>query len=395
MKLAFLVPDNRDEFRRYDDLDPYFGPAPTSLLSGLELMDDCEVHIVSAIQRPLRSPPQLARNIYYHSILVPKMGWLRGAYVGCITGIRRKLQELKPDLVHGQGTERYCALSAVYSGFPNLLTIHGNMRQIAKIAHARPFSFRWLAARLEAWALPRTDGVICLSTHTRAQIGSLAKTAWVLPNAVDASFFQVRRQPVHGKQILCLGHIWNVKNQVQLIRALEPLAGKVSFELVFLGRAEKGEPYADEFFRLVAERPWCVHKGFANKAEVQSALGSASLLVLPSLEENCPMAVLESMAAGLPVAASAVGGVPDLIKDGLDGLLFDPSDAGAIRGAVGKLLADDQMAADLAIAAKKKALQCFHPSMVAGKHMQIYRETVENAKMKTGLRTVPRSTKSL
>jgi glycosyltransferase involved in cell wall biosynthesis len=374
MKIAFLVPDNRDEFRRYSDPEPSFGPAPTALLSGLAEMPDCEIHIVCCVQRPLRSPPKLASNIHYHSIQVPKWGWMRGAYVGCLRAVHRKLREIKPDLVHGQGTERYCALAAVYSGFPNVVTIHGNMRKIAKVTGARPFSFLWLAARLERWTLPRTAGVICLSTHTQRQVEGISRTTWVLPNAVDSSFFDVPRKPTLPRQIICVANISDVKNQSHLIRSLHPLAQATDFELVFLGRAEATDPYAQEFFRLVQGRPWCRFQGFAERPDLQMALSRATLLVLPSLEENCPMAVLEAMAAGVPVAAANVGGVPDLITHGSEGLLFDPRVEESLRAVIFELLSDERKRRELGAKAKEKAARCFHPKKIAEQHLAIYRQ---------------------
>ena len=50
--------------------------------------------------------------------MCPKIGWLRTLYQGCVRATRRKLREIQPDIVHGQGTERDCAIGAVLSGFP-------------------------------------------------------------------------------------------------------------------------------------------------------------------------------------------------------------------------------------------------------------------------------------
>ena len=380
MKIGFLVPDNRDELRRYADPAPYFGPAPTALLEGLAEMSECEVHIVCCLQKPLPGPPKLAENIYYHSVVVPKWGWMRGAYIGCVRAVRRKLREIRPDLVHGQGTERYCALAAVFSGFPNVLTIHGNMRRLAKISRARPFSFPWLAARLERLAVPRSGGVICLSRHTQEQVAGLAARTWIVPNAVEGWFFETDAKPLPApplpKQIVCVANILPLKNQVQLIRALDPLAGRERFELVFFGSAARGNSYVEEFFGLLADRPWCRFAGFANRAGLRSAYGRATLLVLPTLEDNCPMAVLEAMAAGVPVAASRVGGIPDLISDGADGLLFDPNQMESIRVVVEKLIGSEEERIKMAMSAKRKALDRFHPRKVAAEHLEIYRQVL-------------------
>ena len=372
--------DNREDARRYSEPEPCFGSAPEALLQGFAGIRECEVHIVSCVHKAVRSPARLADNIYYYSLVVPKWGWLRGAYLGCIRAARKKLREIKPDIVHGQGTERYCALCAVYSGFPNVVTIHGNMRKIAKITAARPLPFLWLAARLERLTLPKAGGVICVSTHTRRQVDLLARTTWVVPNAVDSSFFALSRQPASPRQILCVANILRIKNQTQLIRALDPLANNRNFELVFVGGTGTTDAYTNEFFRLLRERPWCRFQGFAHRSDLQTALCRASLLALPSLEENCPMAVLEAMAAGLPVAAANVGGVPDLIADGTDGLLFDPRMEGSIRAAIAEFLADGTKLAELGAKAKEKALRCFHPQKIAQKHVAIYRQIIANCK---------------
>ena len=105
---------------------------------------------------------------------------MRTLYQGCVRAVRRELAILRPDIVHGQGTERDCSLSAVFSGYPNVLTIHGNMRRVALVTQARPFSFYWLAAQLEAFAVKRTRGVICISNYTRELVKAEARQTWVV-----------------------------------------------------------------------------------------------------------------------------------------------------------------------------------------------------------------------
>ena len=75
------------------------------------MLPDVEVHVVSCTQQPMKSPIKLAENIFFHSLLVPKIGWLRTGYQGCIRAVRKKLRAIQPDIVHGQGTERDCACS--------------------------------------------------------------------------------------------------------------------------------------------------------------------------------------------------------------------------------------------------------------------------------------------
>ena len=195
MKIALLTTDNRHPFRQYDRREPFFGTAPEALLQGFARLPEVEIHVISCIRQPVCSPEKLAPNIFFHSLTVPKIGWLRTGYQGCIRAVRKKLKEIQPDIVHGQGTELDCGISAVFSGFPNVLTLHGNMRLVAEVNQARPFSFLWLAARLENFTLPRTNGVVCITRYTQAAVAQLAPRTWVVPNAVDESFFAITAAP--------------------------------------------------------------------------------------------------------------------------------------------------------------------------------------------------------
>jgi glycosyltransferase involved in cell wall biosynthesis len=382
MKIAILLNDNRDAWRRYDLPKPIFGTAPEALLQGLEMLDgEIEAHVLSCTQKPLTAPEKIASNIFYHSLPVPKIGWLRSLYQGCIRATRRKLREIQPDIVHGQGTERDCSISAVFSGFPNVLTIHGNMRQVAKALGARPFSYFWLTARLESRAVHGTDGVICQTRYTREQVQSLARKTWLVPNAVDKACFEIQRNVEKEPILLCVADIISYKNQNQLIRSLDPIVSEHKFRLVFLGRVNQAAPYGPygaEFLRLVRARPWCRHEGFADRQQLRQWLGRAGGLVLPTLEDNCPMVVLEAMAAGVPVVASRVGGVPDLVENGKTGLLFDPRNGDDMSAAIAKLLAEPELGRTLAAEAKRQAQERFHPLVVARRHVEIYREIMKD-----------------
>src|SRR5205823_2446630 len=144
MRIAILTTDSREHFKDYGNPVPYFGTAPAALLQGFAQLPGVEVHVLSCVRARLKSPEKLAPNIFYHDLFVPKAGWMSTFYQGTIRAVRRKLREIRPDLVHGQGTERDNAMDAVFSGYPNVLTIHGNMRLIARVNRVRPLSFIWL-----------------------------------------------------------------------------------------------------------------------------------------------------------------------------------------------------------------------------------------------------------
>src|SRR5215469_2650163 len=101
MKIAIFTTDNREPFKDYANPVPYFGTAPEALLQGFAQLPHVEVHVVTCARAPMQSPEKLADNIFFHSLLVPKIGWMRTAYQGCIRATRKKLREIRPDIVHG------------------------------------------------------------------------------------------------------------------------------------------------------------------------------------------------------------------------------------------------------------------------------------------------------
>jgi glycosyltransferase involved in cell wall biosynthesis len=80
--------------------------------------------------------------------------------------------------------------------------------------------------------------------------------------------------------------------------------------------------------------------GFVPHEELGELYDRAALVVCPSYREGLPLCVLEAMAHGKPVVASAVGGIPELVEDGVTGLLVEPGDVAGLRAAIERLLAD-------------------------------------------------------
>lgn len=378
LRVALLTSDNRECFKDYTNSHPWFGTAPEALMHGFAQLEGVEVDVVCCVRQPVQSPTHLAPNIRYHALVVPKLGWMTTGYQGCIRAVRRKLRELQPDIVHGQGTERDCSITAVFSGFPNVLTIHGNMRLIAKVNRVRPFSYGWLNAHLEAFTIPRSLGVVCITHYTEEAVRDLARRTWVVPNAVDPRYFEVRPARTEPPVVLCVGLVCHRKNQNRFIRALDVLAAQRPLRVRFLGHVPAGA-FGAEFRSLLSTRPWCEHGGFAGRDELADEFSRASVLALPSLEDNCPMAVLEAMAAGVPVVGARVGGVPDLIEDGVTGLLCDPLDERSMADAVDALIADPGRSARMGAAGCEQARGRFAPRVVAERHLEIYREVLSTS----------------
>jgi len=177
---------------------------------------------------------------------------------------------------------------------------------------------------------------------------------------------------------LCVGLVNPRKNQNGLLEAITPLREEMEFRVRFLGTATPGIGYTEAFQRIVAERPWAEHAGFADRERLKAELAQCTLVVLPTLEDNCPMVVLEAAAAGIPVVASRVGGIPDLVDHGVNGLLFDPHDPGSIRENVRLALNNRSRSRSMAETGKRLAKERFHPVAVAEQHLAMYREVLSS-----------------
>src|SRR5262249_39067859 len=239
--------DSRQNERTYEETVPRFGTGVDSMIEGVGSMPELELHLLSCTQKPMQSPEKLGPNIWFHSLYVPKLGWMRTFYQGCVRAMRRRLRDIKPEIVHGVGTEREGAISALFSGFPNVVAIAGNMAELARLSRARPGSFGWLAARLENYILPRTDGVICNSLYTQRLVQPRARKSWLIYPGLRGLFLQ---PPTHtGRRdaaLIIAGVISRRKQQVELLDVAAALHKKgLKFEFRFVGYlGDPKEPYA-------------------------------------------------------------------------------------------------------------------------------------------------------
>lgn len=376
IKIVQITTDSREHFKDYSNSSPYFGTAPQSLLAGLSGMPDVEIHVVCCVRKPVSSPEQIAPNIFYHSLEVPIAGWGRSLFLGCVHAIRKLLREIEPDIVHGQGTERECAMAAVLSGYPNLITIHGNMRAMAKRQELRGKLFYKMASALEAFCLWRTDGVVAISSYTQRLVEDLARQVWLIPNAVDSRFFEISLNPPAIPRILFVGAIHPHKNPLGLLEAASGLLRQGKCTVALAGQMVPESGYGKQVLALADSLPGVSFLGFLNREVLMDEFAKSSLLVLPTFEDNCPMVVLEALAAGVAVAASRVGGVPDLIDHGRTGLLFDPGDPSDVTMCIERLIEDPSMRQTLASQGRIDAMERFHPKAIATKHLEVYQEVL-------------------
>jgi glycosyltransferase involved in cell wall biosynthesis len=116
--------------------------------------------------------------------------------------------------------------------------------------------------------------------------------------------------------------------------------------------------------------------GGLDTPRLNEELSAASIVVLPSREESAPMALIEAMAAGAPVVATAVGGVPYLVEEGVVGRLVPPADPPALAAALTDLLRQPALCDRMGKAGQALARERFEPGRVAAQYLALYREAV-------------------
>jgi glycosyltransferase involved in cell wall biosynthesis len=168
-----------------------------------------------------------------------------------------------------------------------------------------------------------------------------------------------------------VGRLAPVKGQRELIEALHGL-GRDDVHAVFFGRdVEQGGAYGAELERL--SEGLNVHwVGF--RADATAALGEADAVVLPSWIEGLPLVVLEAMAHGKPVVATAVGGTPEAVVDGQTGLLVAPRDVPGLSAALERLVGDEELRRRLGEAGRTRVEAHFSASEMCGRILEIYAE---------------------
>lgn len=168
----------------------------------------------------------------------------------------------------------------------------------------------------------------------------------VVPNAPPSIPANGERSAAGSKIVYVGGFDDPAKGGAVLVEALpELLARSPSAEVALAGPGEAPAGLPDGVAWL----------GWLQAPERDALLAEGAAFVLPSLSEGMPIALLEAMANGLPIVATRVGAIPDLIEDGVDGVLVEPGDPAGLAAALAEVLADGERRVALGVAARERA----------------------------------------
>jgi glycosyltransferase involved in cell wall biosynthesis len=286
-----------------------------------------------------------------------------------------KLEELRPDVVHGESHLFLPTVQAVRKakklGLPCVVTVHGVFADRGGVVNLAQKAY---LHTLGLEVLRNADRVICLTQKDADEIGRLGcplEKIRLVPNAVDTELFKPCNER-ESNLVVWVGRFVHEKGVEYLIEAARIVADTVKdvrFLLIGYG------PLKGEIIKLVHERG--LEKivrivGPLSRNEIAEVLGRATVFAFPSLKEGLPLAVLEAMACGVPVVGSDVSGVNDLVEDCVTGLLVPPLDSMPLAKSVLSLLLDAGLRNKISVNARRAIIEEYGWDKVMKKLDAIY-----------------------
>jgi glycosyltransferase involved in cell wall biosynthesis len=195
-------------------------------------------------------------------------------------------------------------------------------------------------------------------------------------------------RPARGREklrIVCVGRLSAEKGQAGLLQAFAHVAADNEHaELIFIGDGPEGESLQADAKALGISSK-VTFAGRKSEPETLEEIALSDILVLPSFMEGLPVVLMEAMAIGVPVVASRVAGIPELVEDRKTGLLFTPSDWNALADCLTQLVADASLRVMLASSAQSAIFPDFDSKTSARRMEELFAHRAETSSCSEGL----------
>ena len=258
-------------------------------------------------------------------------------------------------------------------GFGYSMTVHG------------PDEFYDADRQMLAEKIRAADFLCCISAFTRSQLMMLSPyEQWskfvVSPLGVDAEIFAPRpgRPASEPFEILCVGRLTPAKGQHILIDAVERLmqeGRQVRLRLVGSGPEEAS--LREHAARSTAAE-CMVFEGAINQDRIRDFYAAADAFCLPSFAEGLPVVLMEAMAMELPCVTTQIAGIPELIRDGVDGLLVPPSDLDALVKALARLMDNAELREQIGKSGRARVVEHYDLRRSVERLAAIFAERVQS-----------------
>lgn len=348
-----------------------------------------EVHFISYAQ-PIRltgldDQPEAARRITYHEVEVPTYPLFdHPPYsLALATKMAEVAEYYALDLLHvhyalPHSISAYLAQAMLAPRrLPFVTTLHGT--DITLVGQDRSF------LPITRFAIEKSTAVTAVSQHLQQvtrEVFKVRRPIEVIPNFVNCHQYQRCENPSlreqfapHGERLLVhLSNFRPVKRIPDVIEVFARVRSKLPARLLLIGDG----PERANIEYLVREKGLDQYVCFLGKQDaVYEKLGVCDLFLLPSQLESFGLAALEAMACEVPVIATNVGGLPEVIRSGEDGYLLEPGDVEGMARCALQLLEAPEQARAMGRRARQTTLKRFCSSLIVPRYEAFYQQVLD------------------
>ncbi len=363
----------------------YGGSGIVATELGMELADrGHEIHFISyALPMRLNRP---ADNIHFHEVEVPAYPLFdHPPYTLVLATKMAEIAEVqKLDLLHchyaiPHSVSAFLAKSMLYPHkLPVVTTLHGT--DITLVGSDRSY------LPITRFSIDRSDGVTAVSRFLKDAtfnvIGAQSEIE-VIYNFVNCEKYKSCRDnalrnhfaPDKEKILIHVSNFRSVKRPVDVVNIFEIVQKEVPAVLLMVGDGpERSNAEWAAKNAGIAQRIYFLGK----QENIEELIGISDLLLLPSETESFGLVALEALACEVPVVASKVGGLPEVVTDGVDGFLVPPRDVSRMAQCSLSILADDARREEMGKLARKKAHMHFCSTKIIPLYERYYRRVIDN-----------------
>lgn len=362
---------------------------PGQLDGGIEAVIDClsralaregvRVSIVSPCADARRTERSDSGGISVYRLPVERFR-MSSLFASTKASMRRVLREIDPDVVHCHdlSIETYAALLC---GYASVVTVHGVWQENARYSDQgwMPRLRNRLQTRLcERHVETRGTHLISISPYIESYYGHRDASDFSrIANPVPERYFSLPRR-AENHRLLYAGRLTRRKGVHDLLDAALTVRQSIPLVLVLAGRWEDTD-YCERLKQRITAPPFSDFvkvKGLLSETEMVGEFGRAAALAVPSYQETSPMVIQQAMAARVPVVATTVGGVADLLRDAPPSWLVAPGEPSRLAAAIVSVLSSSQENTDAVAAGRSRADREFREKVVAESTVDAYRRVI-------------------
>jgi glycosyltransferase involved in cell wall biosynthesis len=354
--------------------------APLVAASGVEL------HVVTVSKHLDTDEEFTSGGVHFHFLKIPRLPRAAMAYQVDRMRMAGCLRRIQPALVHGFGTEASFGYTAVSGRFPSVLMIQGIISRIARARGGAALLRQpgvCVSLLVERVTVRRARHVVCETAFAAEFVRQQNPAAVVhtLSTPIREEWFQIARRLEGGAplEVLFVGWVVPEKGIEVLLPAFSRVVKEYPHSVLHLVGAYDRAYHARVLLPLVSRlglEDRVIFHGQQPFAVVAERLSRAAVLVLPTLMDTAPNVLAEARAAGVPVVASAVGGIPELIDDGVDGVLVPPRSPERLAAAIASLLRDPAAATAMGERGRDRVRRDHRAPAQVAKLLDVYREVL-------------------